>query len=154
AGEAIRAVGRLRNRRFVLTLLDRLGEPALAPYVVEALAQFGDEIVGTLRDHLNDPKVPVETRREIPAILARFGTSEAARVLTESLLEGDTRLRFRIISALNKIYQAHPGIERDTQLIETVLAAEIMGHYRSYQILGTLGDLTDDDPISRGLRES
>jgi AAA family ATP:ADP antiporter len=154
ACEAIRAVGRLRNRRFVLTLLDRLAEPALAPDVVDALAQFGDGIVGTLRDHLNDPKVPIETRREIPAILARFGTSEAARVLTESLLEGDTQLRFRIISALNKIYQSHPEIERDTQMIETVLAAEIMGHYRSYQILGTIGGLADDDPISRGLRES
>ncbi len=155
AGEAVRAVGQLRKRRFVFALLDRISEPELAPLVVEALAQLGDSIVGTLRDHLNDPSVPIETRREIPAILARFSTREAARILTESLLESDTRLRFRTISALNKIYQAHPEIERDTQMIETVLAAEIMGHYRSYQILGTIGkNLPEDDPIAQGLRES
>src|SRR5204862_4138285 len=47
-------------------------------------------------------------------------------------------VRFQIISALNKIHQFHPEIELDTQLLETVLAAEIMGHYRSYQILELL----------------
>jgi hypothetical protein len=44
-----------------------------------------------------------------------------------------------VISALNKIHQVHPEIELDAQLLETVLAAEIVGHYRSYQILESLG---------------
>lgn len=155
AAEAIRAVGQLRKRRFVTLLLDRIAEPELTPVVVEALAHFGDAVVGTLRDHLNDSDVPIESRREIPAILARLGTPEAAHVLNESLLESDTQFRFRTISALNKLYQVHPEIERDTQMIETVVAAEIMGHYRSYQILGTLGDdVPKDDAMSRALRES
>ena len=57
----------------------------------------------------------------------------------ENLLESDTTLRFRTISALNKLQRLHPEIEADTQMLETVLAAEILGHYRSYQILDKLG---------------
>jgi AAA family ATP:ADP antiporter len=139
----------------VAPLLDRIGEPPLTAVVAGALARFGDSVVGTLRDHLTDPSVSMRTRREIPGILAAIGTNDAARALREALLEPDTELRFRSIQALNKIYKAHPGAERDTQMIETVLAAEILGHYRSYQILGSLGEsFPGDDPITRAPRES
>jgi ATP:ADP antiporter, AAA family len=155
AREAVRGVSQGRLRRFVFALLDRLGEPDLAESVAEALASFGDSVVGSLRDHLTDPSVPIETRREIPKVLGRIGTAEAARALHEVLLEADTPLRFRTIQALNKIHEAHPEVERDTKMIETVLAAEILGHYRSYQILGTLGEaLPEDDSLVRIPRES
>ncbi len=155
AAAAIRAVGKLRKRSFVFLLLDRISEPELTATVAEALAEFGEAVVGSLRDHLGDSSVAIEIRREIPAILARINSPAAAAALNEVLLEGDTVLRFRTIQALNKIYQCHPQIERDTQMVETVLAAEIMGHYRSYQILGTLGDdIPKDDPMSRALHES
>jgi ATP:ADP antiporter, AAA family len=155
AKEAIQGVGHRRLRRLVFALLDRLGEPALTEAIAEALASFGDSVVGSLRDHLTDPSVPIETRREIPRVLGRIGTAEAARALHEVLLESDTQLRFRTIQALNKTYQAHPDVERDARMIETVLAAEILGHYRSYQILSTLGEvLPEDDSLVNIPRES
>jgi AAA family ATP:ADP antiporter len=78
-----------------------------------------------------------------------------AHVLTDNLLEIDATVRFLVISALNKVHQAHPEIELDAQLLETVLAAEIMGHYRSYQILESLRmPGNGDDPITRALGES
>jgi ATP:ADP antiporter, AAA family len=155
AADAVRAVGQLRNRRFVFLLLDRIAEPALTRVVVDALVRFGDSAVGTLRDHLTDTSVPVENRREIPAILSAIGTSEAARALRAALLEPDTQLRYRSIQALNKIYKARPDVDRDPQIIEAVLAAEILGHYRSYQILGTLREsLPEDDAVLRAPRAS
>jgi AAA family ATP:ADP antiporter len=136
-------------------LLDRIGEPGLTDVIAEALAGFGDAVVGTLRDHLADPSVPVGTRREIPRILGRIGTRPAARVLGEVLLEADTTLRFRAIQALNRVYEARPDIERDPQMVETVLAAEILGHYRSYQIMGALRDaLPEDEALTQAPRES
>lgn len=73
----------------------------------------------------------------------------------EHILEGDTTLRFRIISGLNKLRRLHPEIQADEQLLETVLAAEILGHYRSYQILDKLGALVDDqDPVASALNDS
>jgi AAA family ATP:ADP antiporter len=155
AREAIRSVGRLRKRRLAPDLLDRLSHRELCGEAVKALGEIGNTIIGALRDHLGDSSVAIDARREIPAILLRVGTPEAAHVLMENLLESDTTLRFRIISALNKLCRLHPEIETDIQMLETVLAAEILGHYRSYQILDKLGVAGDSqDPVARALTES
>jgi len=71
----------------------------------------------------------------------------------ENLLQSDTQLRFHVISALNKLYRQHPEIERDVQLLETVLLAEILGHYRSYQILHMLGS-GEDRHLAGALKEA
>ena len=139
--EAIRSVGKLRKRRLVADLLDRLPDRELCAEAAASLGKFGDTIVGALRDHLGDSSVSIEARRGIPAVLVSIGTTAAAGVLMENLLESDTTLRFRIIGALNKLRRLHPEIETDSQTLETVLAAEILGHYRSYQILDKLGAL-------------
>jgi AAA family ATP:ADP antiporter len=148
-------VGKLRKRRLVPELLDRLAHRDLRAHSASALGEFGDTIVGALRDHLSDTTVAVEARREIPFIMVKIGTPAAAQVLLENLLERDTTLRFRIISALNKLQRLHPGIETDTQTLEMVLAAEILGHYRSFQILEKLGTTAvSEDPVERALKES
>ena len=155
AREAIRSVGRLRKRRLVPDLLDRLSHRELGGEAAKALGEVGDTIVGALRDHLGDSSVAIEARREIPAILVKVGTPAAGHVLMDNLMESDTALRFRIISALNKLCSLHPEIEADIQTLETVLAAEILGHYRSYQILDKLGATGDgQDPVVRALTES
>ncbi|MFY9561217.1 MAG: Npt1/Npt2 family nucleotide transporter [Terriglobales bacterium] len=155
AREAIRSVGKLGKRRLVPDLLDRLSHRELGGEAAKALGEVGDTIVGALRDHLGDSSVAIEARREIPAILVKVGTPAAAHVLMENLLESDTTLRFRTISALNKLCRLHPEIETDIQTLETVLAAEILGHYRSYQILDKLGAAGDSqDPVARALTES
>ena len=156
ARTAIAAVGRLKKRSMIATVLDRLAEPALNESSVAALAKFGDRIVGTLRDYLVDPEMRPEVRREIPRVLQEIGSAAAQAVLVESILDRDVVLRYHTISAINRLGQAHPGRSTDRKLIETVLAAEIMGHYRSYQVLGTLEGALDDpsNPVEHGLRES
>lgn len=151
----IQAIGKRRKRRYVPRLFEMLADSDLAPTITETLAEFGDRIVGTMRDYLSDTTMPIAMRREIADTLGRIGTAGAARVLGESIIESDTKLRFHIITALNKLHKQHPEIEVDKSMIEMLLAAEIMGHYRSYQILGTLGgELNSDDPIARGLQET
>jgi HEAT repeat protein len=156
AREAIRSVGKLRKRRTVPELLDLLANKDLASEAGQALGHFGDSIVGSLQDHLADPSVPAAARREVPGILGTIGTRGAARVLHENLLERDTILRFRVISALNKLHRLHPDLQADTQMLETALAAEIMGHYRSYQILAKLspGSSNGQDPAFAALNDS
>ncbi len=153
--EAIRSVGMLHKRRLVPELLDRLGDHRLAASAAQALGRFGDTIVGGLRDHLCDSSVSIQARREIPSVLVALGTSAAAGVLLDNLLQGDTVLRFRTIAALNKLCRLNPAIALDAQMLETVLAAEILGHYRSYQILATIGASQDSaDPLARALKEA
>jgi len=100
--------------------------------------------------------MPAEVRREIPKVLEEIGTRSAQGVLTESVLDRDVIIRYHTIAALNRLGQAHPDRATDRKLIESVLAAEIMGHYRSYQVLGTLAGVLNDaaNPIEHGLRES
>ena len=105
---------------------------------LEALVSFENTIVDTLSGYLGDPNLAIELRRRIPEVLLRIGTRQASLALAESILQADSVLRYRIISALNKLqeFHQHPPLDRD--LVETVMIGEIMGHYRSYQILGSL----------------
>ena len=156
ARAAVLAVGTLKKRSMIGELVERLAEPALTATIASALAPFGDRIVGTLRDSITDMEMPAEVRREIPKVLEEIGTPAAQAVLAESVLDRDVVLRYHTIAALNRLGQAHPDRATNRKLMETVLAAEIMGHYRSYQVLATLSaDMSDAaNPIEHGLRES
>ena len=152
---AIRAVGRLRKRKLIGRVIDRLGDATLTDDTVEALAGFGDRVVGTLRDYLTDLDTPIDVRRQIPAVLLRIGTQQAHSVLADSMLDADTQVRFSVIIGLNKLGELHPTWAIDRRLVETVLGAEIMGHLRSYQILGTLGrELSDPAPVTEAIRDA
>jgi hypothetical protein len=108
-----------------------------------------------LNDHLADYGTPIAVRREIPGVLLRIGTPDAEAALTENLLDRDTVLRFRVLAALNKLRGSNPSRPLDVGLVETVLQAEIMGHLRSYQLLGTLDYRIDSrEPVAQALRES
>ncbi len=155
AREAVRATGLLGKRALVHRMVDRIAEPWLTDDIVAALAQLGDRIVGTLRDYLVDRDTPAAIRRELPVALQGIGTAAAQAVLVESLLDADTIVRMRVVMALNKVLQSHPERRVDRAIVETALAAEIMGHYRSYQVLGTLGgSLAGAEPLIEALRES
>ena len=155
AREAARSAGALKKTCLIPILLEHLAKDELSGTAAEALAKFGDPIVRVLGEHLADASCSIVTRRAIPQILINIGTPAAAQVLQDNLLETNTALRFQVISALNKIQQVHPEIEIDKQLLETILAAEIMGHYRSYQILESLrAPGNTDDPVLRALGES
>ena len=144
AREALQTAGLRRVRRFVPAILERLGQPALREDAIAALAEFDDAIVGTLRDHLVDSRESLEVRQAIPEVLLRIGSTSAAAVLGEALLEPDLTLRFHVISALNKLQETRRDLVLDRQTIDAVMIAELMGHYRSYQLLGAQGGVPND----------
>jgi AAA family ATP:ADP antiporter len=156
AVEAIRAAGRRRSLETAPTLVGRLGDPRLSAAAADALAALGPPVAPSLRARLADRSTPVPVRREIPDLLLRVDDPrEAAAALAEHLLEADTTLRFRVIAALNKLRRDHPAVRLDEDLVETALAAEIVGHYRSYQVAAGLGpEVEADDGVGRGLREA
>jgi AAA family ATP:ADP antiporter len=156
ARAAIVAVGRLKKRALVGSVLARLTEPELVPAIADALARMGDRIVGSLRDDLVDPDVPIQVRRQIPGLLQAIGTTAAQAALAECVLERDVVLRYNVIAALNKLAQLHPEPLANRPMIESLLEAEIMGHYRSYQVLGSFGASIGEasNPVVHGLRQS
>ena len=83
-------------------------------------------------------------RQAIPEVLQRIGSAPAAAALGEALTEADLVLRFRVISALNKLQETRRDLKLDRQTIDAVMIAELMGHYRSYQLCGALGGVPDE----------
>jgi hypothetical protein len=73
----------------------------------------------------------------------------------QGLLQADGTLRHRIIASLNKLKVLHPDVRVDPGVIEVLLAAEIAGHYRSYQLIAPLQQrLKEDDPVLQGMRHA
>ena len=88
-------------------------------------------------------------------MLVRIGTTEAEQALIGSLLQADVTLRHRVIASLNKLRTLHPEVSLDPSTINLLLAAEIAGHYRSYQVLGPLKDrLKDDDSVLQAMHHA
>jgi len=143
ARQALRSFANLRKHSLIPLAMERLQDPQLSEDAMEALVAFENTILDNLRGCLDDAGQRIDLRRRIPEILLRIGTPQAARALAESVLQADSVLRFRIIAALNKLQELHKHPQLDRGLIETVMLAEIMGHYRSYQIFGILGKHTD-----------
>jgi AAA family ATP:ADP antiporter len=125
-----------------LDLLDQLLADEDADVVRQALEsaeRIGEDAVPMLAMRLTDRTAPMTVRREIPSALLRIGTPSAERALHDGLMEGDSALRHRVISSLNKLKQhSTAGLQTDAEMLELLLAAEINGHYRSYQLLGAL----------------
>jgi len=155
ARQAIQATSVVLRDEVADALMRALARPELTADAADRLARYGNALVPRLAHYLHDEQTPVAVRREIPQVLVRIGTPVALEVLIEGLLQSDVTLRQRVIASLNKLHDVHPEVHIDSQLVELVLAAEIAGHYRSYQVLGPLREhLKDDDPGLEGFRRS
>jgi AAA family ATP:ADP antiporter len=153
ARTAIRAVARSDARPFLDLLIARLGEPALAGDAKDALLATGEDATLPLAETLADRRTSTATRRAIPDVLQGIGGEAAANVLADNLLDGDASLRLRILVALGGARDARPDLPIDHRLLESALGAEVLGHYRSYQILGTIQTPgPGQEPLERGLR--
>jgi ATP/ADP translocase/HEAT repeat protein len=137
------APGRTRNEDAARVLLEQMAaseEPRDRVEAARVLAIIPDPPVDLLTALIQDENAEVAEQAMTTAhsvgatnAVAALGTS-----LVSGLFEAGAPLRRRLISALNKLKQRHPTIALDVTLIELLLAAEIAGHYRSYQVLESL----------------
>jgi AAA family ATP:ADP antiporter len=155
ARQSVRSADALVSPMLVPALVSLLARPAVADVAGAALARFGDTIVPMLGQRLRDAASSLELRREIPGVLVRIGSPAAVEVLLDSLLQSDATVRHRVIASLNKLEVRHPGVRLDRGVIELLLAAEIAGHYRSYQVLGPLlAQFRHNDPGVEMMRQT
>ena len=155
AREAVRSARVVVREELIDPLMAVLGRDELTDDVANALARFGNSIVDEIQKRLRDESVPIDTRRELPAVLVRIGTVEAEEALIGSLLHADVTLRHRVIASLNKLRTVHPEVRLDPASVNLLLAAEIAGHYRSYQVLGPLqARLKEDDPVLQAMQHA
>jgi hypothetical protein len=135
---ALRAAATVGKPRSIPLVIARLTDPDLDEDAAAALVAFGDRAIPALREALAAETASLSVRHVIPDVLQRIATQEAEQVLVEYLLDTDPVLRLKSVSALNKLRQQNGDRRLESELVETVLAAEILGHYRSCQLLGRL----------------
>jgi AAA family ATP:ADP antiporter len=123
---------------FLPELKTLLNDPALDVARLALRVAGTTGAVAALGAVLDDTDRPSELRADVPAVLQRIATPEAEQVLVENLLDRDPLVRLKVVAALNALRQLHPERRLERELIETLVAAEILGHYRSYQVLGSL----------------
>jgi AAA family ATP:ADP antiporter len=152
--EATRTASNRPSRQYVSSLIALLGKSEMKDAAVKALSQYGENIQGTLRDHLSDNTVPLEAKREIPDLLVSVAKRAARDPLLANITHPDNVLRFRIIAALNKLHNLYPDLQLDTTTIEAVLASEIMHHYRAFQIIGRMDDQRQNQSFDTPLQKS
>jgi AAA family ATP:ADP antiporter len=159
--QALLSAGRIHGREFLPLVIERLGAPRLRAPARAALLEYGPRAVDLLSDHLNDDAAPLTVRQQIPGVLARIGTPEAAQVLAESLVQGDSTLRYEMVKALKALRARDPALVPVQPRVADILDSELVGYYRSFQILVALGapERTADTPptteplLTRALRE-
>lgn len=155
AREAIRSAKQVAREDLFEPLLSALERPNLTDEAAAALASCGNGIIPEIEERLRDENAPLEVRRELPTVLVRIGTAEAEQALIGSLLQADVTLRHRVIASLNKLRLLHPDVPLDSGTINLLLAAEIAGHYRSYQVLGPLKErLKEDDQVLQAMEHA
>jgi AAA family ATP:ADP antiporter len=155
ARHAIRTAQTRAREDVVPSLLVALGRSEVSDDAAAALARLGNSVVPVLEAALASDKTAMDTRLEIPSVLLRIGTAEAEQVLVGGLLQADGTLRHRVIASLNKLRVLHPEVRVDSGVIEVLLAAEIAGHYRSYQVIAPLeARLKSGDPVLEGMRHA
>ncbi|MDP6580553.1 MAG: Npt1/Npt2 family nucleotide transporter [Vicinamibacterales bacterium] len=140
---ALRALGRLGTRQSVDLVLDRLGDARFTGHASTVLVGWGQLVIDTLRDRLVSSRTPPAIRQHIPGVLCQIGGAAALRALVGGLMSPSPALRHEVVVALNKLCDQHPDVAIDTQVVEMTLAAEVMGHYRSYQVLVALEGSAD-----------
>jgi len=133
-------------------MIGDLENETLAVRAANSIALLGDMAIGALQDHLANPNEGLRIRKQIPEILFQIGTPRAAGALAENLVQAEAELRFKVISALNRLCEARGNLLVDRQLIESAMVAEMMGHYRSYQLLATANGEADER-MEQSMRE-
>jgi AAA family ATP:ADP antiporter len=107
---ACRSAGVLKNRSYLDALVKRLPHAHLRSTAIEALASYGERIVGTLGDLLDDDLVPNSIRRQIPRVLRLIPHQRSVDVLLKCMAHRNLVIRAAVLRALNRLRESAPGL--------------------------------------------
>ncbi|MFH1374023.1 MAG: Npt1/Npt2 family nucleotide transporter [bacterium] len=151
--EAIGTIGQLRARLHVPWLVGKLGDRDYRAAARSALTAFGDSVLGTLQDYLDDTTTPMTVRCNIPRVLAGIPVQQSVDVLTISLENADIRLRYHIIKGLNRLRARYSDLRFDPRQLKKSLISETRHYYEILQMLHNRDD-RDDNPAVRLLTKA
>ncbi|UCG51004.1 MAG: HEAT repeat domain-containing protein [Candidatus Latescibacterota bacterium] len=145
--QAIRSAGRTGDREFVPQLLKKLSDKQYRWPARDALAGYGDRIVGTLSDHIVDTSVPVPVRSRLCRVLSTIPTQHSVDVLISTLDQVESVIKYHVIKALNNLRVRSLELKFPREPITDALLEETESYYTILQILHI--DQHPDTPAGR-----
>jgi AAA family ATP:ADP antiporter len=125
AEEACRAAQSLHHRAYIDPLVKRLGDSQVRSAAIEALASYGDRILGTLGDLLDDRALPLAIRRQVPRVLRLIHNQRSVDVLLRCAGERDPALHDVVLRALNRLRENAPNLDFSPALVDAYIRNEV-----------------------------
>src|SRR5690606_12036893 len=126
AREAVRSAARLGagDYLFVPPLVSLLRNRRLKRDAREVLVRYGEDVVDALAYFLRDRDEDPWIRRHVPGTLALIPCARSIAVLVEALDDADGFLRYKALSALERIRGTHPHLTVSPAVVERLILAE------------------------------
>ncbi len=123
AMESVRAAG-TDDFVFVPTLVTLLRHRRLKGSARAVLVGYGEGVVDALAHFMRDPDEDTWVRRHIPSTLALIPSQKTVDVLAAALAEPDGFLRYKAVSALERLRHSHDGLKFPQDAVERLAVNE------------------------------
>jgi ATP:ADP antiporter, AAA family len=141
---------------FVPTLVSLLRNRRLKGRARAALVDYGEPVVDSLAFFLKDQDEDIWVRRHIPGTLAQIPSQKAMDVLVAALAERDGFIRYKVVSALERLRREHPELTLAGESIEKLAIQEARRYFNFLSLHANLfgkEKLAADSLLSQGLLE-
>jgi len=146
ARHAIQSLGLTKDRELVQVLIKKLADKNYRLEARNALVEYGNRVLGTLKDYLVDDSVDLIIRKNITVVLSKIPTQESVVVLTESLTKAPPSIKFYILRALSKLRTEYSELQFEQKRIDTAIVEETKSYYEILHIL----DVHEENKENRG----
>jgi CRP-like cAMP-binding protein/HEAT repeat protein len=158
AREAIRSAGRLGpdTLLFVPPLVSLLRHRLLKNEARSVLVGYGAPVVEVLAHFLRDQAEDPWVRRHLPATLVHLPSQRTLDLLIDQLSDPDGFLRYKAISAIEMVHQAHPDLVLRREPVEALALAESLRYFNALTLHANLAHaegLGADTLLVRALEE-
>jgi AAA family ATP:ADP antiporter len=148
--EALAAAGKRKAPTLLKDIIMRLCYPKTKNWARQALIEYGEAAVKTLREALLDSNISRDIRLSIPRTLSKIASPDAMDALLSGLNQEDGSLRYKIILGLEEMARRLPNLRIDRPVIEMAIVSEARRYYRRFLIFfGLFGD-GNDRPVNDG----
>ena len=153
--EAMKSAALSGDRDFVPKLLQHMADRRYRVTARDALASYGDRVVGTLTDYIGDAQYDFALRSSLCRVLRQIPTQHSVDSLISILDSVDPPMKYHVIKALNSLRSRYPDLKFTHDALGSALVEESESYYTILQIL-SLAETTDTDAdklLRRALNE-
>src|SRR5262245_53526940 len=148
--EALAAAGKRKEPTLLRDVIMRLGCPNTKGTAHQALVEYGEIAVDTLRDVLWDSHASRDVRLNIPSTLSKIAAPTSMNALLDGLNQEDGSLRYRIIVGLEEMARRLPNLRMDQQVVRRAIDAEASRFYRRFLTFFVLFGDDNDSSMNNG----